>query len=67
MQKVIIGTPHYTGEKIKIRVKINKIISNKDVGENMISTEADIKVCVEPRNNESYKNNENTKTKKTVL
>ena len=38
MQKRIIGTPQFTGEKLKIRVKINKIISNKDVGENMIST-----------------------------
>ena len=64
MQKIIIGTPQYTGEKLKIRVKINKNISNKDVGENMISTEADIKVLSEPRNIEPHKNHENTKTKK---
>lgn len=59
MKKLIIGTPQYTGEKLKIRVKINKIISNKDVGENMISIEADMKVPSEP-----HKNHENTKTKK---
>lgn len=60
MQKRIIGTPRFTGEKLKIRVKINKIISNKDVGgENMISIEADIKVPLD-----SNKNHENTKTKK---
>jgi transcription initiation factor TFIIB len=59
MQKLIIGTPQYTGEKIRIRVKINKIISNKDVGENMISIEADMKVP-----SEIHKNYENTKTKK---
>uniref|UniRef100_A0A6C0HBJ5 Cyclin-like domain-containing protein n=1 Tax=viral metagenome TaxID=1070528 RepID=A0A6C0HBJ5_9ZZZZ len=59
MQKLIIGTPHYTGEKIRIRVKINKIISNKDVGENMLSIEANMKVP-----SETHKNYENTKTKK---
>jgi transcription initiation factor TFIIB len=60
MQKRIIGTPQFTGEKLKIRVKINKIISNKDVGaENMISIEADMKVP-----NDTHKTHENTKTKK---
>ena len=60
MKKRIIGTPQFTGEKLRIRVKINKIISNKDVGaENMISIEADMKVP-----NDTYKTHENTKTKK---
>ena len=60
MKKRIIGTPQFTGEKLRIRVKINKIISNKDVGaENMISIEADMKVP-----NDTHKTHENTKTKK---